>query len=299
MANQQLAYHRIHNFISVTRPLYWVLAVAPVIAGYFLGSGSFIISNELVIAIAVYVAIAAAAWAGDDGGGGGTDPKENRRILGLRITGGSGVMANNLISKTQLQVFWLLLATMSIMLSTFINSTFLVFTGVSLLCGVMYSVTPIRLKGRGIAGILLTAIAYGVITLNAGWVVATSSLNLNVLALSALLCISIFGFEIVPHMIDRINDLRNGIKTFVVQVGFKRAKIISALTQPLSFATLILLASFGVMNVQWFLVAVLTALSIVTSLFTITSTARSVSTLQKVRLTSLLVQAAMFFVIVV
>ena len=102
------------------------------------------------------------------------------------------------------------------------NPSYLVLIGLSIFLGIIYSVPPLRLKGRPILDLLANAIGYGGVAFLVGWaVVAPIDAEAGLKALPYVLCVgAAFVNTTLP---DLTGDSAEGVKTTGVWLGWRRS----------------------------------------------------------------------------
>lgn len=95
----------------------------------------------------------------------------------------------------------------------------------SIVIAVTYSAPPVRWKNRGIWGCAVQGFAYGFITFNTGWYLATGRFDLYPVVVGLLLGTLIVGYGSTADLADRETDEENGIKTLPVVLGPRKASV--------------------------------------------------------------------------
>lgn len=96
----------------------------------------------------------------------------------------------------------------------------------SAIMGIIYSVPPIRLKGKPILDLLANALGFGIIAFSVGWTSKSNfSLNLLLDSIPYFLCVSsAFINTTIP---DMEGDIRNGDKTTGIFLGIRKSCLVS------------------------------------------------------------------------
>lgn len=114
--------------------------------------------------------------------------------------------------------------------------TYSILVLISIALGIMYSVPPIRLKGKPILDLLANASGFGIIAFAVGWASQGEfSVNLILDSLPYFLCVSAaFINTTIP---DMDGDVRNGDNTTGVFLGIRKSCLISTIILCLAILT--------------------------------------------------------------
>jgi len=121
-------------------------------------------------------------------------------------------------------------------LAIFFSPIFLLFVGVSLVMGILYSAPPAKLKGRPVFDTIANGVGYGFLNFGVGWL-ATSDFSMRMVALSLPYVFAVGGVYVNTTILDLPGDRRTGDITTGVWLGDVRARLLS--TVLLSIALLL------------------------------------------------------------
>lgn len=122
----------------------------------------------------------------------------------------------------EMAVLWLA----GLVLSAFFDITFFLFVLISLILGVLYSLPPIKLKGKPLLDTLSNGIGYGMINFAVGWlIVKPFTWTMFIVFLPYFL--SICAVFMNTTIVDRLGDERAGEKTTAVFLGARGTSIAS------------------------------------------------------------------------
>ncbi len=227
----------------VIRWQFWGVSVIPVWMGMRLAGGEASLADVLLCALIFGPCLEGGAEAINDYFDRDTDDINSvKKVAGVRLSGGTGVIQEKLMSPGAVLRLAVLLLVTGVGVSIFVGN--LVFSGLALafaLIGVLYSAGPVRFKERGFLGPLVVGLSFGGISLYAGYAFITGYVDAYILWVSLPLILIISGLFITSHLADYEVDRRRGVRTTPVVHGFEQACFLSMV---LCFAGI--LAAFSV-----------------------------------------------------
>lgn len=129
-----------------------------------------------------------------------------------------------------------------ILSSLFFSRVFVLFIGLSLSLGFLYSVPPFKLKGRPLFDMIANSVGYGFLNFGIGWL-ATKDFSLRMLELSLPYMFAVSAVYVNTTILDIPGDRRTGDITTGVWLGMRRASYLSTI-----FVVIALLLSILVRN---------------------------------------------------
>lgn len=224
------------DYVAIMRPLLLIPVWTIVLLGYyrvvkddlttqiqlpFFGNIGFIIRphQEILIVLLLYSLLMGAIYILNQL----TDSKTDS------VNGKLYLISNGHLNKNSMKGQFGILLTVSISLS-FLNLpiTCSLLILLSAIMGIVYSVPPIRLKGRPILDLLANASGFGIVAFSVGWTARASfSSDLILDSIPYFLCVSsAFINTTIP---DMEGDIRNGDRTTGIFLGIQKSCLISTL----------------------------------------------------------------------
>lgn len=232
----------IFNFIRLGRPYYVLPPIAAAIAGYVSsdnGDVSWMIITQIC---AVFLLLGMSSWTANEITDQASDMKGSKKELwGLYVSGGTQLISGESLSQRAVTTYIVILATIGLAISTTFGMVFFGLALLFLIIGLAYSIRPVRLKERGIVGLAVIVMAYGIVSFSAGWVTSDRILTTDCLVYAGFLSLIFLGFEGIAHLTDREQDHANGENTFAVALGERTAKYILAACQCIPILGLIII----------------------------------------------------------
>lgn len=122
----------------------------------------------------------------------------------------------------QMSVLWVIALVLSFQFST----TFVIFIVLSLLIGILYSLPPVKLKGKPILDTLSNGIGYGMINFAIGWLIF-KSFDWAMFLIFLPYCLSICAVFINTTIVDIEGDIKTGEITSAVLLREKLSYTVS------------------------------------------------------------------------
>jgi len=225
---------RIFDYVAILRPLLLIPVWTMVLLGYYrvvsdksqihlpiVGNIGVILhpNSEVLITILLYTLLMGAIFILNQL----TDSRTDE------INGKLYLIPYGYLKKGSLRIQIAVLLTVSIILAFLkFSFTYAVLVLISIILGIMYSVPPIRLKGKPILDLLANASGFGIIAFVVGWVSQTEfSTNLILDSLPYFLCVSAaFINTTIP---DMEGDIHNGDITTGVYLGVRKSCLVSTI----------------------------------------------------------------------
>jgi 4-hydroxybenzoate polyprenyltransferase len=228
---------RAFDYIAILRPLLLIPGWTMVFLGYYRGIGNDltthinlpIIGNlgiilhpkkEILLTLVLYSLLMGAVYVLNQITDSHTDG----------INGKLYLIPHGYLKKSILKVQIAVLISIGVVLLVFIKFSlaYSVLVLLSIIMGIMYSVPPIRLKGKPILDLITNASGFGLVAFAVGWTARSEfSSNLILDSLPYFLCVSAaFINTTIP---DIEGDIRNGDITIGVFLGARRACLFSTL----------------------------------------------------------------------
>jgi len=150
-----------------------------------------------------------------------------------------------LLSGGYIQIRWaysemILLWILAIILSFTFGSIFLFFIVLSLVLGILYSVPPVKLKGKPLADTLAHGIGYGLVNFSIGWLLV-SRFEWPMFIAFLPYVLSISGVFINTTIVDIEGDKKANEVTTAVFLGEKLSYIVSTILMTSAIVTAVIL----------------------------------------------------------
>jgi 4-hydroxybenzoate polyprenyltransferase len=241
------------NIIKALRPQFWILSIIPGVAGVCLSCGIMALQEVLLIIIILGPGISATAELVNDY----VDQKYDasqvvKKLGGVPFSGGSGVVFQGGLKKKEVLPLTILFSSLSILCASLLNNYVLILVLVGLFIAIGYSLQPVRLKSRGIFGVLAMAIGRGILSFHIGWL-SFSLPNVTSIVIGVFLSLLFFGSATLPYLADYKEDKKSKIYTFPVQVGFENASRIAAYSIILAFIFLLTAKTYFPITLNFFI----------------------------------------------
>ena len=216
------------RIITSLRPHFWVLSIIPALTGACLASHLIDWKQFLLIAILIGPCLSGIAEIVNDYSDRELDKLQKvKRIFGLPLAGGSGVLGLGGITLEETLAASIILVIVSLAIALSINQSVVILWFIGLAIALGYSLEPIRLKTKGFWGVIAVAGFRGLLSFHIGWL-AFASINPASLIIGTFLTFLYFTGFTTSHISDYHEDKKLGINTFPVQAGFRNACLASA-----------------------------------------------------------------------
>ena len=241
------------NVIKALRPHFWALSIIPGVAGVSLSCGMMPLQEVLLIIVILGPGISATAELVNDYADQEYDAHQVvKKLGGVPLSGGSGVVFQGGLKKREVLPFIILFSLLSILCAVLLNNYVLILVLVGLFMAIGYSLQPVRLKSKGILGVLAMAIGRGVLSFHIGWL-SFSLPNATSIVIGTFLSLLFFGSATLPYLADYREDKKSNIYTFPVQVGFEYASRIAAYSIILAFIFLLVAKTYFPITLNFFI----------------------------------------------
>lgn len=216
-----MALSKTKNWIILVRPWYWLPAMATASAGGLTVPNFASWTSWLLPALfAVGPGCCAFAETLDDLVDRDVDAISNqKRLFGLPLAGGSGAMDNGKTTVIEARAIMASSVTIGLIASSLISIQLVMVYMVGLVLATVYSLKPLRLKQRGVAGVCVQIVGYGPVAFHIGVIAAGGYISLHTLAISMLIGCWIGVVGITADILDRWDDMRNGVRTLVTRTN--------------------------------------------------------------------------------
>ncbi len=123
---------------------------------------------------------------------------------------------------------------------SFVNQTFTMLVAAILVCAMVYSIPPIRLKRRLFMNNFCMAISRGLIGVLAAVSIVTYPFILLYACIGIILSLFVFGANTTKDLNDKDADSQAGVLNFVTYLGVRKAMVLSSAVMLMSYITLII-----------------------------------------------------------
>lgn len=206
------------DYFFILRPLILIPAWNFLLIGSFLASRQGRLTIELVWGLVIYTCVLGGVYILNQI----MDVETDRLNKKLFILSGGYVAIK--AAYIEMVVLWLL----AIVLSIRFGSVFILFISISILMGVMYSLPPIKLKGKPILDTLSNGVGYGMINFAVGWLLL-SEFDPAMFGQFLPYFLSISAVFINTTIVDIEGDRRAKEITTAVFLGASFAHVVSTL----------------------------------------------------------------------
>lgn len=215
--------------IAITRPQLWVASAVYIILSGIVGATEIPRLDLLfILAFVGGPGICGASEALNDYFDRGQDrPPECPKVNALTISGGTGILQTGVLSPRSVLILSLSFIATAVGMSLWVNRCFFILSAIAAFLAVAYSAPPIRLKERGFLSVLAKAFAYGFLIFHGGYTATTGCVTYSSIAIGSALSLFALGNTLVFDLRDLEVDSVNKLKTFPVQVGLWKAKVIA------------------------------------------------------------------------
>ncbi|GAH02582.1 unnamed protein product, partial [marine sediment metagenome] len=153
-----------------------------------------------------------------------------------------------LLSGSYIPIKWayvemILLWTLAIVLSLNFGSIFLIFISISLVLGILYSVPPVKLKGKPLLDTIANGVGYGMVNFGIGWLLLRS-FEWSMFIIFIPYVLSISGVFINTTIVDVEGDKKAKEVTTAVLLGENLSHIISTILMASAIVIAFILKDF-------------------------------------------------------
>jgi 4-hydroxybenzoate polyprenyltransferase len=215
------------DYFFILRPLILIPAWNFLLIGAYLANRQATFTIDIVIGLLAYTFVAGGGYILNQVMDIETDRMNKKLFL---LTGG---FVSRRAACAEIVILWLL----ALIMSFRFGWLFVVFIMFSILMGVLYSVPPIKLKGKPIFDTLANGIGYGMVNFAIGWLLV-SAYSPSMFIRFLPYCLSISAVFINTTIVDIEGDRKAGELTTGVFLG----STLSSITSTLIMATAIVLA---------------------------------------------------------
>lgn len=211
------------RYWRAVRPGFLPVSVLPILVGTAWGratGGALDAQAALLAALAVVPVHAAANVLNDVADADGSDALNEARIT--PYSGGSRVIQEGLLTRDQMRRWGMTLLAVAmlpgLLLAAHVGAAVLGFGLAGVLLGLLYSLPPARLAGRGLGEITI-ALAFGVLPVaGAAWL-QSGVLDMETLLVSLPVALWVAAIIVVNEMPDAAADAAAGKRTLAVRLG--------------------------------------------------------------------------------
>lgn len=206
------------DYFFILRPLILIPSWNFLLIGSYLADQQGRFTVNIILGLIVYTAVMGGAYILNQLTDIETDRLNEKLFL---LTGG---FVSVRAAYTEMAILWIA----ALLLSLRFGWLFLLFILVSIVMGIMYSVPPVKLKGKPVLDTLANGIGYGMINFAVGWLVV-SSFEPSMFLRFAPYVLSISAVFINTTIVDIEGDRRAGENTTGVFLGPKLSGVVSTL----------------------------------------------------------------------
>jgi 4-hydroxybenzoate polyprenyltransferase len=206
------------DYIFILRPLILIPVWDFFLIGCYRARGSGGFTSSMILGLAIYTMIMGGVYILNQIMDRETD-RINRKLFLI-----SGGLISVKTATFYMSGLWLL----AVALSYRYGLAFMVFTAVSLILGVGYSLPPVKLKGRPLADTLANSVGYGLLNFGLGWLVF-KEFSWGIVPLFLPYTLSIAAVFVNTTLVDMEGDRQTGDKTTAVFLGHGLSYILSTI----------------------------------------------------------------------
>ncbi len=217
---------RLVDYLFLLRPLILIPVWDFLLIGAYLAGQSRTITGDIVLGLLIYTMVMGGVYILNQIADVETDRLNQKLFL---ISGG-------IISLSSARRFLIGLWLAAVILSYSFGTTFLLFIGISFLLGILYSVPPVKLKGKPILDTLANAFGYGLVNFCVGWLLIRP-LDRSAGQIFLPYLLSIAAVFVNTTLADLAGDRQAGEITTAVWLKEPGALIVSTLLAAAAVAT--------------------------------------------------------------
>ena len=205
------------DYFFLLRPLILIPSWNFLLIGCYLARGKGGFSPDIIIGLIIYTCLMGGIYILNQI----TDIETDRANKKLFLLSEGYVPVRH--AYIEMIALWLI----AIILSIKVSSVFLIFIGISLILGILYSVPPIKLKGKPLLDTLANSFGYGMINFAVGWLIV-ASFDISMFIKFVPYFLSISAVFINTTVVDIKGDRSAGEITTAVLLGERAALVCSA-----------------------------------------------------------------------
>lgn len=213
-----MSVRKLFDYLFLLRPLILIPVWNFLLIGSYLARGHGGFTRDILIGLLLYTCIMGGVYILNQIMDRDTDQTNRKLFL---ISEGHIPVAHAYI---EMSLLWII----GIVLSLLYGSIFVVAVVISLVLGVLYSLPPVKLKGKPILDMLANGFGYGMINCMIGWLLV-SSYSTDMFSRFFPYVLSISGVFVNTAIVDMEGDKQAGEHTTAVLLGIPASYILSAL----------------------------------------------------------------------
>ena len=206
------------DFFFLLRPLILIPSWNFLLIGCYLARGKGGFSIDIIIGLIIYTCLMGGIYILNQI----TDIETDRANKKLFILSEGYVPVKH--AYIEMVALWVI----AILLSISVSLIFLLFIGLSLVLGILYSVPPVKLKGKPLLDTLANSFGYGMINFAVGWLIV-ASFDLSMFIKFIPYFLSISAVFINTTVVDIKGDREAGEITTAVLLGEQAALVCSTI----------------------------------------------------------------------
>jgi 4-hydroxybenzoate polyprenyltransferase len=213
-----MSVRRLFDYLFILRPLILIPVWNFLLIGSYLARGQGGFSGDIFIGLLIYSCIMGGVYILNQIMDRETD-KANKKLF--LISEGHVLITHAYI---EMAVLWII----GILLSLRYGSIFIIAVVISIILGVMYSLPPVKLKGKPVLDMLANAFGYGMVNCMIGWLLV-SSYSTDMFYRFFPYVLSISAVFVNTTVVDMEGDKQAGECTTAVLLGIPTVYILSTL----------------------------------------------------------------------
>ncbi|MBN2620204.1 UbiA family prenyltransferase [candidate division WOR-3 bacterium] len=213
-----MSVRRLFDYLFILRPLILIPVWNFLLIGGYLARGQGKCTNDIFIGLLLYTCIMGGVYILNQIMDRETDRANKKLFL---ISEGHVPITHAYVEMT---VLWII----GILLSLRYGSIFMIAIVISIILGVLYSLPPVKLKGKPIIDMLANAFGYGMVNFMIGWLLV-SSYSTDMFYRFFPYVLSIGAVFVNTTIVDMEGDQQAGECTTAVLLGIPSAYILSTL----------------------------------------------------------------------
>lgn len=206
------------DYLFILRPLILIPAWNFLLIGAYMADRQASFTIDIGIGLLAYTFVA----------GGGYILNQIMDIETDRMNKKLFLLTGGFVSRQAAYAEMIILWTLAVLLSLRFGMLFVVLITASILMGIMYSVPPVKLKGKPILDALANGVGYGMVNFAVGWLLVSAFTPSMVIRFLPY-CLSIIAVFINTTIVDIEGDRRAGELTTGVFLGARVSSIASTL----------------------------------------------------------------------
>jgi len=219
----------IRDVLALFRWQFWGVSLIPVLIGYSMTPEAVEWPRIAILLVIFGPCLEGAAEAINDYFDAEADrPEMVKKIAGVQLSGGTGLLLRGTFTKPTVLALSLFAYATSLMLSVcFFPTPFVLTVIAGMFLGIGYSAPPFRFKARGLLGPLSVGVAFGCVTLLAGFTAGGAFPHGPTILRMLPPVLIVTGLFLTHQIVDYEADTKASVQTFCVRHGIGVTRLLS------------------------------------------------------------------------